>query len=102
MFITPITQQRKAERERESQWDTHVANSCPNQVIQNPTGNSHSENYRGINNQTETSISCFCLIIIFFVDVADLLQLHQLGKQRALPTCPGALLYFYLSAKVKF
>lgn len=79
MFVTPTAQHRKAERERESQWDIHVANSCPNQVIQNPTGNSCSEKYKGIKSQTETSISCH---LHFLIEVAVLSQLQQLGKQR--------------------
>lgn len=79
MFITPTAQHREAERERESHWDTHMANSCPNQVIQNPTGYSYSEKYRGIKSQTETSGFCH---LWFFIEVAVLLQLQQLGKQR--------------------
>lgn len=69
MFITPTAQHSEAERERQSQWDTHMANACPKQVIQNPTGNSCSEKYRRITNQRVTCISCHLHV---FVEVAVL------------------------------
>lgn len=86
MFIMQTAHCSAAEGER-SQRDTQLANSCANQVTQNPTANSCNEKYRGIMNQTEANISCHLHFLTGVATFSQLQQLRNQGELYQLPRC---------------